>query len=101
MEKQTKRNKFNAPEGVTIVPGILIMAEHFWGRGSTIDDAWKSLQKEKGGTVARLKKQAHLIYSVLHYKSENKDDSVFTYINELGNICYHRDYPPHLIHTKK
>lgn len=97
-----ERNLFNAPEGVKIIPGVLIMVQHYWGRGKTIEAAWRSVQKEKGGTLASLKKETHLVYAVLHYIVEGDEEkTVRTYVNEMGGVCYHRDYPAHLISEKK
>ena len=95
-------NLFNAPEGVKIIPGIIVQVNHYWGRGLTIGAAWKNVVKEAGRTVAYHKKNGYLIYSVMHYVIEgNEEMTVRNYINDMGQICYHKDYPPHLIDQKK
>ncbi len=96
-----ERVLFNAPEGVKILPGILIQINHYWGRGKTIGAAWKSVQKEVGGTIASIKKKPYLVYSVFHYIAPDEKDTVRTYVNEMGGLTYHMNYPPHLIDKKK
>jgi len=96
-----ERNLFNAPDGVKIIPGVLIQVNHYWGRGATIGEAWLKVKEQCGSTVARLKKDRYIVYAIFNYKTDDDETTVFTYINEMGNICYHRDYPPHLIDTKK
>jgi len=101
MKNGNEVNLFNAPKGVDIIPGILIMIQNYWGRGRTIDEAWNNVRSEAGGTLAQLKKQTHLIYSVLHYESKKKDETIFCHVNAMGSLCSHVDYPPHLIAEHK
>ena len=101
MENQ-KRRLFNAPEGTKVVPKILIMVRYYWGSADTIENAWKRVNQESGVSVARMKRESHVIYSCFDYINENDDElTVTSYINEMGAICYHRDYPPTVIHQYK
>jgi len=98
---ENERNLFNAPEGVTIIPGVLIMINHYWARGATIGEAWINVRKESCKTVAQMKKGQYLVHAIFNYKTDDDETTVFTYVNNMGSLCYHKDYPPHLIDQKK
>lgn len=97
MNDKANRN-YNSPEGITIVPQVLIMIAHYWAKGKTIAEAWKNLQGYSGLTLRQMKRDSHIIYTVFDYtaddESEKEEKEVCTYINEMGSICYHQDYPP-------
>ena len=104
MNTQTER-LYNAPNETTVTMKVLIMIKYYWASGETIAAAWKSLQGFSGLTVREMKRDKHLIYAAFNVKAndESNDDdlTVNTYVSEMGSICYHKDYPPFLIHEHK
>lgn len=90
-------SRFNAPDGAEVKPVILVMVQYYWGRGETIAEAWKKVSEVSGRTVAKLKRDSHLIYSAFDYITDDEETTVKTYINDMGSTCYHRDYPPTII----
>ena len=101
MNTKTRRKRYNAPAGAQVIPVILILINHYWGKGATIEEAWTNVRKEAGGTVAKLKREPHIIYSGFDYVTVDKETTVKMYVDGMGAPCYHRDYPPTIIHKHK
>jgi len=97
----TDRNLFNAPDGVTIKVVIIIMVQHYWGRGESITEAWENVKKESGQTLRDLKRGSHLIYSAFDYITDDEKTTIKSYVDGFGSVNYHRDYPATIIHQQK
>jgi len=78
------RSGEDKPKGT---PKILIMRQHYYGKGKTIAEAWASLRDVSGYTLRQLKKEPWVMYF------GHDTESVPLHINDMGNICYHSAYP--------
>jgi len=74
----------NAPDGT---PKILIMRQHYYGKGKTVTEAWQSLKDVSGYTLRQLKKEPWVMYF------GHDTEEVPFWVNNMGSICHHVDYP--------
>lgn len=79
------------PKVTGVAPKILIMRQHYWGKAETIPEAWKQLSKVSGYTQRQLKKDPWVMYH------GTDTDQIPFYVNEMGSVCHHADYPIHEI----
>lgn len=68
-------------------PKILIMRQHYYGKGATVTEAWKSLRSVSGYTLRQLKKEPWVMY----FGHDTKE--VPFWINGMGSICHHVNFP--------
>ena len=100
----TERNLYNAPEGATVTPVVVVVIQYYWGRGTTIDEAWDNVKKVSGVSRAmvRREKSGYLVYSTFDVTyGEDDDRNVKAHVDGMGSINYQRDYPAVLIESRK
>lgn len=77
------------------MPKLIVIVPHSWGKGDSLTEAWKNVAKHAGTTVAKAKRGQHLVYF------GHDTESVPIYVNEMGALCHHADYPATLIDQKE
>ena len=76
---------------------IMVVVPHYWGKGDTIDEAWKRVKRESCKTVPSMKKGPHTVYVCF----DKTDGSASTRLDSFGmNISYPQGYPPVIIGKK-
>ncbi len=59
---------------------VVIVVPHYWGKGETIDAAWKRLREESGGTLRDLKRGSYRVNVV------PETDEFKAYVDEMGTL---------------
>lgn len=70
---------------------VLIIVPNYWGKGSTIKEAWSQVKIESHKNLRDLKRGRYKIFSV------TDTEEVKSRVDDLGGITYPRGYPPTLI----
>jgi len=80
-------------EGVKVK--IMIVVPNYWGKGDSIDEAWKKVREFSHRNLRELKSGPHIIY-VVYDKGEQRSQ-----LDEFGmNISYPEGYRPVVIHRR-
>lgn len=82
-----------APDGLK--PKVIVIVPNAWGKGDTLADAWSRAASHAGKTIAGAKRGEYLVYF------GHDTEEVPLYLNEMGALCHHQDYPATLIDSKE
>jgi len=73
---------------------ILIVVPNYWGKGDTINEAWKQLKKVSYKNLRQLKTRYKMFVVT-------DTDDVKSHVNELGGVVTPKGFPPTLIDEKE
>lgn len=74
-------------------PKVLIIVPNYWGKGTTITEAWKQVKRSSYGNLRKLRQAPWCIYF------GHDTDDVPLCVDSFGNICHHSDHPVHEIES--
>jgi len=71
----------------TGTPKILIIVPHYWGKGSTIAEAWRQVKKASYKNLRDLKRGSYAIYS------GHDTEAVKLAVDDMGWVRHDKDFP--------
>jgi hypothetical protein len=76
-------------------PEVLIIVPNYWGKGTTITEAWKQVKEASYKNLRELRSGQWIMYF------GHDTEEVGLRVDDFGNVCHHSDYPIYPIESHK